>query len=195
MQARLSAAGIPQITVVHGSATAGGAYQPGLSDYVIMIRNQSTVYLAGPPLLKAATGEIATDEEIGGAEMHSEVSGVADFIAQSDADGIRIAREVTQMLNWNKDFSEATTPCDVAPVYTSDELLGIVPKDAKTPFDVREVIARIADKSDFVDVKPEFDMGTACGYMAIEGQPWCYRQQCAYYCERRSESSTVYPAV
>lgn len=154
MQARLSAAGIPQITVVHGSATAGGAYQPGLSDYVIMIRNQSTVYLAGPPLLKAATGEIATDEEIGGAEMHSEVSGVADFIAQSDADGIRIAREVTQMLSWNKDFSEATTPSDVAPVYTSDELLGIVPKDAKTPFDVREVIARIADQSDFVDVKP-----------------------------------------
>ena len=171
MQARLSAAGIPQITVVHGSATAGGAYQPGLSDYVIMIRNQSTVYLAGPPLLKAATGEIATDEEIGGAEMHSEVSGVADFIAQSDADGIRIAREVTQMLSWNKDFSEATTPSDVAPVYTSDELLGIVPKDAKTPFDVREVIARIADKSDFVDVKPEFDMGTVCGYITIEGQP------------------------
>ena len=171
MQARLSAAGIPQITVVHGSATAGGAYQPGLSDYVIMIRNQSTVYLAGPPLLKAATGEIATDEEIGGAEMHSEVSGVADFIAQSDADGIRIAREVTQMLSWNRDFSEATTPSDVAPVYTSDELLGIVPKDAKTPFDVREVIARIADKSDFVDVKPEFDMGTVCGYITIEGQP------------------------
>ena len=129
------------------------------------------MYLAGPPLLKAATGEIATDEEIGGAEMHSEVSGVADFIAQSDADGIRIAREVTQMLSWNKDFSEATTPSDVAPVYTSDELLGIVPKDAKTPFDVREVIARIADKSDFVDVKPEFDMGTVCGYITIEGQP------------------------
>lgn len=170
MQARLSAAGIPQITVVHGSATAGGAYQPGLSDYVIMIRKQSTVYLAGPPLLKAATGEIATDEEIGGAEMHSEVSGVADFLAENDADSIRIAREVTQMLNWNKNSQEEMLPRNAAPAYSSDELLGIVPKDAKTPFDVREVIARIADKSIFVEVKPEFDMGTVCGYIAIEGR-------------------------
>ena len=94
-QCRLSAKGIPQITVVHGSATAGGAYQPGLSDYVIMIRKQSTVYLAGPPLLKAATGEIATDEEIGGAEMHASTAGTADYLAENDEDGIRIAREVT----------------------------------------------------------------------------------------------------
>jgi geranyl-CoA carboxylase beta subunit len=93
-QARLSAAGIPQITVVHGSATAGGAYQPGLSDYIIMVRNQATMYLAGPPLLKAATGEIASDEELGGAEMHSAVSGVSDYLAEDDADGIRIAREI-----------------------------------------------------------------------------------------------------
>ncbi len=100
-QARLSAAGIPQVTVVHGSATAGGAYQPGLSDYVIMIRKQSTVYLAGPPLLKAATGEIATDEEIGGAEMHSEVAGTADYLAENDADGIRISREITARLGWD----------------------------------------------------------------------------------------------
>ncbi len=101
-QARLSAAGIPQVTVVHGSATAGGAYQPGLSDYVIMIRKQSTVYLAGPPLLKAATGEIATDEEIGGAEMHSEIAGTADYLAENDVDGIRIAREITAKLGWNR---------------------------------------------------------------------------------------------
>ena len=112
MQARLSAAGTPQITVVHGSATAGGAYQPGLSDYVIMIRNQSTVYLAGPPLLKAATGEIATDEEIGGAQMHSEVSGVADFLAEDDADSIRIAREVTAMLQWNNNIVDANIDTD-----------------------------------------------------------------------------------
>ena len=104
MQARLSAAGIPQITVVHGSATAGGAYQPGLSDYVVMIRKQSTVYLAGPPLLKAATGEIATDEEIGGAEMHAEVAGTADYLAENDADGVRIAREITEKLGWNDDI-------------------------------------------------------------------------------------------
>lgn len=171
MQARLSAAGIPQITVVHGSATAGGAYQPGLSDYVIMIRKQSTVYLAGPPLLKAATGEIATDEEIGGAEMHSGVSGVADFLAENDADSIRIAREVTQMLNWNKHQEEAKPPCVHLPAYPADELLGVIPKDPKTPYDVREVIARIADKSDFVDMKPEFDAGTVCGYLSIEGTP------------------------
>ena len=181
MQARLSAAGIPQITVVHGSATAGGAYQPGLSDYVIMIRNQSTVYLAGPPLLKAATGEIATDEEIGGAQMHSEVSGVADFLAEDDADSIRIAREVTAMLQWNNGMADAnmdldsdkgtiSAPLHPAPLHPTSELLGVVPKDAKTPYDVREVIARIADGSDFVDFKPEFDMGTVCGFMALEGK-------------------------
>lgn len=170
MQARLSAAGIPQITVVHGSATAGGAYQPGLSDYVVMIKEQSTVYLAGPPLLKAATGEIATDEEIGGAQMHGEVSGVADFIAQDDADSIRIAREIAASLQWDHSASQSQNLHNNPPIYASSELLGVVPKDAKTPYDVREVIARVADSSDFVDFKPEFDMGTVCGFITIEGQ-------------------------
>lgn len=167
LQCQLSAAGIPQITVVHGSATAGGAYQPGLSDYVIMIRKQSTVFLAGPPLLKAATGEVASAEEIGGAEMHAQVAGTADYIAEDDADGIRIAREVTRKLDWpagkgiKRDYLE--------PLYASEELLGIVPESAKTPYDVREIIARIADGSDFVDFKPEYDAGTVCGHMEIQG--------------------------
>ena len=169
-QCRLSAAGIPQITVVHGSATAGGAYQPTLSDYLIMVRKQSTMYLAGPPLLKAATGEIATDEELGGAEMHSEVAGTNDYLAENDADGIRIARDVTKKLGWNK---KQPLRADVAyqqPVYAAAELRGIVPEDAKTPFDMREVIARIADGSDFLEFKGDFDNGTLCGHIEIEGQ-------------------------
>ena len=101
-QARMSAAGIPQITVVHGSSTAGGAYQPGLSDYVIMVKDRAKVFLAGPPLLKAATGEISTDEELGGAEMHTTVSGVSEYMAEDDADGIRIAREIMDNLPWNE---------------------------------------------------------------------------------------------
>lgn len=170
-QARLSAAGIPQITVVHGSATAGGAYQPGLSDYVVMIRKQSTVYLAGPPLLKAATGEIAMDEEIGGADMHATVAGTSDYIAEDDADGIRIAREIVGQLGWDK-----IRPCqgeaDIKkPCYPAEEILGIVPTDAKKSYDVREIIARIADASDYLDFKPEYDAGTVCGHMKIQGMP------------------------
>ena len=166
-QARMSAAGLPQITVVHGSATAGGAYQPGLSDYVIMIRKQSTVYLAGPPLLKAATGEIATDEEIGGAQMHAEIAGTADYLAENDADGIRIAREVTAQLNWSEN---ATNNRDYAsPLYSCEDLIGIVPTDAKTPYDVREIVARISDESNFVEFKADYDAGTVCGHIKIQG--------------------------
>jgi geranyl-CoA carboxylase beta subunit len=171
LQAKLSATGIPQITVVHGSATAGGAYQPGLSDYVVMIRKQSTVYLAGPPLLKAATGEIATDEEIGGAQMHSSVSGVADYQAENDADGIRVAREIVRSLGWNKNIISPAKKAYKAPMYDPDEMLGIVPKDAKTPYDVREVIARIADDSDFLDFKADYDIGTVCGHLEVCGMP------------------------
>jgi geranyl-CoA carboxylase beta subunit len=169
-QCRLSAAGVPQITVVHGSATAGGAYQPGLSDYIIMVRRQSTVFLAGPPLLKAATGEIATDEEIGGAEMHAQIAGTADYLAENDADGIRIAREIVKKLGWRR----AAPPLGDnwrPPRYAATELPGVVPEDPKTPYDVREIVARIADDSDFLDFKPEFDRGTVCGHMEIHGQP------------------------
>ena len=170
-QCRLSAAGIPQITVVHGSATAGGAYQPTLSDYLILVRKQSTMYLAGPPLLKAATGEIATDEDLGGAEMHSEIAGTNDYLAENDADGIRIAREVMQKLGWNKKQALHAEASYQEPLFTADELRGIVPEDSKTPFDMREVIARIADGSDFLEFKGDFDNGTLCGHMEIEGQP------------------------
>ncbi len=167
-QARLSAAGIPQITVVNGSATAGGAYQPGLSDYVIMVRGQAAVYLAGPPLLKAATGEIATDEELGGAEMHATVAGTADFLAENDADGIRLAREVIAALPWAPD---APPPRGwQPPLYPAEELLGIVPADPRQPWDIRAAIARIVDGSDFLEFKGDWDQGTICGWARIEGQ-------------------------
>ncbi len=169
IQAKLSAAGIPQITVVHGSATAGGAYQPGLSDYVIMIRKQSTVYLAGPALLKAATGEVASDEEIGGAEMHAELAGTADYLAENDGDGIRIAREIAGKLGWNNNLSSLERRDFEPPRYAGEDLLGIVPEDPKTPYDVKEIIARLADASDFLEFKPDFDLGTVCGHVTIEG--------------------------
>ncbi|MCW1933816.1 acyl-CoA carboxylase subunit beta [Pararhodobacter zhoushanensis] len=165
-QARLSALGIPQVTVVHGSATAGGAYQPGLSDYVILVRGQATMYLAGPPLLKAATGEVATDEELGGAEMHTQVSGVGDYLAEDDADGIRLARAVISALPWPED-SAATA--GVPPLYPASELMGIVPADPKQPYDCREILARLVDGSGFLDFKPAYDAGTVCGHARVEG--------------------------
>lgn len=167
-QARLSAAGIPQVTVVHGSSTAGGAYQPGLSDYVVMVRGRSKVFLAGPPLLKAATGEIADEEALGGAELHAETTGTAEYLAEDDADGIRYAREIMARLPWTAPKVPQQT--FAAPHYKAEELLGVVPKDAKTPYDVREVIARLADGSDFLDFKDSYDSQTVCGHAAIEGQ-------------------------
>ncbi|MDG1581878.1 geranyl-CoA carboxylase subunit beta [Pseudomonas sp. GOM6] len=170
-QARLSAAGIPQITVVHGSSTAGGAYQPGLSDYVVVVRGKAKMFLAGPPLLKAATGEIATDEELGGAEMHAQVAGTAEYLAENDADGVRLAREIVAMLPWNQQLPARPAKNYREPLYPTHELLGVVPADAKKPYDVREIIARIADGSEFLDFKNEFDSQTVCGHLQIEGQP------------------------
>ena len=134
-----------------------------------MIRRQSTVYLAGPALLKAATGEEASDEEIGGAEMHAEVAGTADYLAENDADGIRIAREVAGKLDWDKRLQASAEVAYAEPHFDAEELLGIVPEDPKTPYDVREIIARIADDSDFLEFKSAFDVGTVCGHMAIQG--------------------------
>lgn len=168
-QARLSAAGIPQITVVHGSATAGGAYQPGLSDYIIMVREQATMYLAGPPLLKAATGEIANDEDLGGADMHTSESGVGDYLAENDSDGIRIARDIMRQLPWNDQLSNKTSKTFKAPLYSAEELIGIVPNDAKKPYDCREIIARLADGSEFLDFKIEYDNQIVCGHIKVEG--------------------------
>ncbi|MEO8716769.1 MAG: acyl-CoA carboxylase subunit beta [Burkholderiales bacterium] len=163
--AKLSAAGLPVITVVHGSSTAGGAYMPGLSDYVIMVRGRAKAFLAGPPLLKAATGEIATDEELGGAVMHTHVSGLGEYLAENDADGIRYAREVLSRLDWQSSFKPGGKP----PRYDADELLGVIPEDYKKPVDMREVLARIADDSDFLDFKPDYGAATVCGHAAVQG--------------------------
>lgn len=167
-QARLSAAGIPMVSVVHGNATAGGAYQPGLSDYVITVRKRSQMFLAGPPLLLAATGEVATEEDLGGAEMHAQVAGTAEYLAENDADGIRIARDILGMLNW-KETTPATHQEFADPLYPIDDLLGLVPCDPKKPFDMREVIARLVDASDFMEFKNEFDSQTVCGWARIGG--------------------------
>ena len=170
-QARLSAQGIPQITVVHGNATAGGAYQPGLSDYMIMVRKRAHMFLAGPPLLKAATGEVATEEDLGGAEMHASIAGTAEYIAENDADGIRIARELMAKIPWNDQLPVRARKSFAEPLYPADDLLGIVPADTKRPYDVREIIARIADGSEFLDFKTEYDNQTICGWLEIEGHP------------------------
>jgi geranyl-CoA carboxylase beta subunit len=169
-QARMSAMGLPQITVVHGSATAGGAYQPGLSDYVVVVRGKAKLFLAGPPLLKAATGEVATDEELGGAEMHAQVAGTAEYLAENDADGIRQVRDIMRMLPWNEQLPWLPEPQFKEPHYPIDELLGLIPDDAKKPYDVREIIARIADESDFLEFKGEFDQQTLCGQLKIQGR-------------------------
>ena len=168
-QARMSAAGIPQITIVNGSSTAGGAYLPGMSDYVILVADRSKVFLAGPPLLLAATGEIATDEELGGATMHATVSGLGEYLAENDADAIRIAREVMAKLPWNAQLPPVAPRSFKEPRHAADELAGVVPVDHKKPYDVREVIARIVDDSDFLGFKDLYGPHTVCGHAAIAG--------------------------
>ena len=163
--AKLSAAGLPVVTVVHGSSTAGGAYMPGLSDYVIMVRGRAKAFLAGPPLLKAATGEIATDEELGGAVMHTHVSGLGEYLAENDADGIRYAREVLSRLDWKSSFAPAGKP----PRYPAEELLGVIPEDYRKSVDMREAIARIVDDSDFLEFKADYGPATVCGHAAVQG--------------------------
>jgi geranyl-CoA carboxylase beta subunit len=163
--ARLSASGIPVITLVHGSATAGGAYMPGLSDYVIMVRDRARAFLAGPPLLKAATGEVAGDEELGGALMHATVSGVAEFLAEDDADGLRIVREILLRLGWQR--FETALPVAPDPIYPPSDLLGIMPKDGRKPVDMREVIARLVDGSDFLEFKSGYGSATVCAHASI----------------------------
>lgn len=165
-QARLSALGIPQITVVHGSATAGGAYQPGLSDYVVMVRGKATMYLAGPPLLKAATGEVATDEALGGAEMHTQVSGVGDYLAEDDRDGIRMARAIMAALPWPVDGDVAVVE---APRFDAESLMDLIPADTKQPYECVEVVERLVDGSRFLPFKPEYDAATVCGHARIGG--------------------------
>jgi geranyl-CoA carboxylase beta subunit len=170
--ARLSAAGLPVVTVVHGSSTAGGAYMPGLSDYVIMVRGRARAFLAGPPLLKAATGEIATEEELGGAEMHTHVSGLGEYLAEDDADGVRLAREVVGRLQWQRHLAPVGTPqAGLPPRLDPQELMGILSADGRQPADMREVIARIVDDSDFLEFKALYGAATVTGHASICGHP------------------------
>ncbi|MBA59596.1 MAG: acetyl-CoA carboxylase carboxyltransferase subunit [Gammaproteobacteria bacterium] len=164
----LSKLRIPTISLVFGSSTAGGAYQPGMSDYNIFIKNQSKVFLGGPPLVKMATGEDATDEELGGADMHTRTSGLGDYLAKDESDGIRICREVVAHLNWKKLGPEADKNFS-EPVHENDDLLGLVSEDLRSPFDIKEVIARITDSSYFEEFKPLYGPTLVCGWAKIHG--------------------------
>jgi geranyl-CoA carboxylase beta subunit len=165
--ARLSAAGLPVVTVTHGSSTAGGAYQTGLSDYIVMVRGRTRAFLAGPPLLKAATGEIATEEQLGGAEMHTSISGLGDYLAEDDRDALRIARDIMAKMQWDRPTVEPLS--FQPPRYDAEELLGIVPMDYRRSVDMRQVIARIVDDSDFLEFSPRYGPATVCGHARIEG--------------------------
>ena len=166
----LSKIGIPTVSLVFGASTAGGAYQPGMSDYNILIKNQSRVFLGGPPLVKMATGEDADPESLGGADMHTTISGLGDYLAQDEMDGIRMCREVVSHLNWRKRGPEPAQKY-LEPMHDPEELLGIVSKDLRSPFDMREVIARIVDGSEFEDFKPLYGPTLVCGWATIHGYP------------------------
>jgi acetyl-CoA carboxylase carboxyltransferase component len=166
---RLSAAGIPTIALVFGNSTAGGAYVPGMSDHVVMIKERSKVFLAGPPLVKMATGEESDDESLGGAEMHARTSGLADYFAVDELDAIRIGRRVVARLNWIK---QGPTPAPVIdPLFDAEELIGIVPADLRIPFDPREVIARIVDGSEFDEFKAMYGSSLVTGWARLHGYP------------------------
>ena len=167
-QARLSAAGIPQIAIVHGSSTAGGAYVPGLADYVVLVRGRSSIYLAGPPLVKAAIGEDASDEQLGGAAMHAEVTGLGEYLAENDAHAIALARELLDKLPWDR-LDGNTNTTIAPPAFDPEELMGIVPIDDREPYDVRELIARMVDASDFLEFKQSYSPDTICGHARIHG--------------------------
>jgi acetyl-CoA carboxylase carboxyltransferase component len=167
---RLSAAGIPTVAVVFGNSTAGGAYVPGMSDHVIMVKERSKVFLGGPPLVKMATGEESDDESLGGADMHARVSGLADYFALDEPDALRTARRVVARLNWRK-ASPDPRPDPPPPLFDAEDLLGIVPGDLRTPFDPREVIVRIADASEFDEFKPLYGPSLATGWARVHGYP------------------------
>ncbi|WP_138472600.1 carboxyl transferase domain-containing protein [Poseidonocella sp. HB161398] len=169
-QANMSAKGIPQIAVVMGSCTAGGAYVPAMSDVTIIVRNQGTIYLAGPPLVKAATGEVVSAEELGGGDVHTRLSGVADQLALSDAHALELARQAVASLNRRKRPSVALEPPE-PPIYDPAELPGVVPAELKTPYDIREVIARTVDGSRFDEFKPRYGTTLSCGFAHVMGIP------------------------
>ncbi|MCW5706726.1 carboxyl transferase domain-containing protein [Shinella sp.] len=169
-QAQMSAAGIPQVAVVMGSCTAGGAYVPAMSDETVIVENQGTIFLAGPPLVKAATGEVVTAEDLGGGDVHTRFSGVADHLARDDRHALAIARQIAANLNTRKPEFTKVGDGD-APLYDPEELLGIVPADTRTPYDVREVIARVVDGSRFDEFKARFGTTLVCGFAALHGLP------------------------
>ena len=164
----LSKLRIPVISVVFGSSTAGGAYQPGMSDYNIFIKDQSKAFLAGPPLVKMATGEESDDETLGGAQMHSEVSGLSDYLAEDEMDALRICREVVSHLNWTKKGHEPTYNAS-DPEYDKDEILGILSEDLKSAVDIKEIIARFVDGSKFEEFKPLYGSSLVCGWSTVHG--------------------------
>ena len=166
----LSKLRIPTVSVIFGAATAGGAYQPGMSDYNIMVKNQAMVSLGGPPLVKMATGEDADAESLGGADMHTQISGLGDYLAQDEMDGIRICREVVSHLNWRKLGPEPKSGFS-EPRHNPEDLLGLVSKDLKSPLDIREVIMRIVDDSAFEEFKPLYGPSVVCGWASVHGYP------------------------
>ena len=167
---RLSAAGIPTITLVFGSSTAGGAYVPGMSDYVVLQKDAAKVYLGGPPLVKMAIDEDADEEQLGGAEMHARTSGLADYLAADEPDALRIGRDIVGHLNW-RTLGPGRSKAPVAPAYDVDELLGIASADVRVPFEVREVIARIVDGSEFEEFKPLYGSTLVTGWAHLDGFP------------------------
>jgi len=169
-QAQMSAEGIPQIACVMGSCTAGGAYVPAMSDETVIVRNQGTIFLAGPPLVKAATGEVISAEELGGAETHSRKSGVVDHVAENDAHALQIVRDIVATLNRVKSIDIDIIP-PRPPRFDPAEIYGIVPQDVRAPYDVREVIARLVDASEMHAFKPLYGTTLVCGFARISGMP------------------------
>lgn len=169
-QANLSAQGIAQIAVVMGSCTAGGAYVPAMSDETIIVKNQGTIFLGGPPLVKAATGEVVSAEDLGGGDVHTRLSGVADHLAQNDMHALALARQAVASLNWRKDPPVALRP-PAPPRHAAQELYGVIPTDTRKPFDVREIIARVVDGSEFDEFKARYGTTLVCGFAHIEGMP------------------------
>ena len=169
-QANMSALGIAQIAVVMGSCTAGGAYVPAMSDETIIVKNQGTIFLGGPPLVKAATGEVVTAEDLGGGDVHTRISGVADHLAQNDMHALALARTAIRNLNKNKSVANLDIGT-IAPKFAADELYGVIPVDTHKPYDVREIIARIVDGSEFDEFKARFGITLICGFAHIEGMP------------------------
>ena len=166
----LSKLEIPTVCVVFGSSTAGGAYQPGMSDYNVVIKNQSKVFLAGPPLVKMATGEDSDDESLGGAQMHAEVSGLGEYLAEDEPDALRMCREIVSHLNWRKAGPEPALRAD-APTLDPEELLGILDPDLRRPVEIRDVIGRVVDGSRFEEFKPRYGPTLVCGFASIDGYP------------------------